>query len=259
MKRQFGMWIGILCILVIGISITKITTNFVLSNGTAAVVAETAVMAETTVVTESAAVAEPRAAAEPSAVKEPEAMMEAVPEKMMAVQENRMMDHSIVKSPLDPEIETKPAVVEMEESESVLTVTDFFQRFEATENSALKLWDNVTIENQAAYRAAAEQERVLWEYERNLIHSEIRNRISETEADELKRMEMEWFKVRDQYAERIAAKTTMMNSQNQNPAYIRAQAEKTKERCYWLVSEYEDILNQPGIDTADDIKISDRP
>ena len=33
MKRRFGMWIGILCILVIGISVTKMTTNFVHSNG----------------------------------------------------------------------------------------------------------------------------------------------------------------------------------------------------------------------------------
>ena len=169
------------------------------------------------------------------------------------------MEHSVVKSPLDPVIEIQTEVIAMEESEDAMTVSDFFQRFEATEASSLILWDNVSTDNAVAYRAAAEQERVLWEYELTLISNEIRSRISDKETEELKRMEIEWYKTRDQYAERAASKTTMMNSQNQNPAYIRAQAEKTKERCYWLASEYEDILNQTNVDDTDETEIIDRP
>ena len=56
-------------------------------------------------------------------------------------------------------------------------------------------------------------------------------------------MEVEWIKERDLYAEKASAKSSMKNAQNQNPDYVRALAEKTKERCYWLVSEYEDVLN----------------
>lgn len=168
----------------------------------------------------------------------------AMAKRIAAVSETAAVDYTAVKSPLDPVIETMTELTEAEEIVPVLTVSDFFKRFETTENSSVKLWENVSAENAAAYHAAAEQERVLWDYELNLIYSEIRNRISDKEAEELKRMEIDWLKERDLYAERAAAKAPVKIAQNQNLSYTRALTEKTKERCYWLASEYEDVLNQ---------------
>lgn len=325
------MWIGILCVLVIGVSVTKMTTNFVHSNGVEAssiinvanasaygavpaggAVSDAEVQTEiTTAVEETFAEASPETVAEteamiaapiaemtaetafePNAVVDEEISADKYPvagqtsgpggemnsglaspaavvngpgakdpgdkepgmkdihdenvitKRIAAVSENAAADHTAVKSPLDPVIEAMPELTEAEEKTPVLTVSDFFKRFETTENSSVKLWENVSADNAAAYHAAAEQERVLWDYELNLIYSEIRNRISDKEAEELKRMEIEWLKERDQHAERAAAKAPVKIAQNQNPSYTRALAEKTKERCYWLVSEYEDILNQ---------------
>ena len=148
-----------------------------------------------------------------------------------------------VKSPLDPLVETA-VVTEADEEITVLTAEDFFNRFAAAEESTVKIWEKAALENMMAYNAAAEQERVLWDYELNLIYSEIRSRMSMEEAEELKHLELEWLKTRDQYAEKTAAKSSMKNVQKQDPVYTRALSEKTKERCYWLVAEYEELLNQ---------------
>lgn len=148
-----------------------------------------------------------------------------------------------VKSPLDPLVETG-VVTEADEEITVLTAEDFFNRFAAAEESTVKIWEKATLENMMAYNAAAEQERVLWDYELNLVYSEIRSRMSMEEAEELKHLELEWLKTRDQYAEKTAAKSSMKNVQKQDPVYTRALSEKTKERCYWLVAEYEELLNQ---------------
>ncbi|MBQ5805677.1 MAG: DUF1311 domain-containing protein, partial [Lachnospiraceae bacterium] len=85
--------------------------------------------------------------------------------------------------------------------------------------------------------------RALWDYELNYVYQMIRERLEQEEMEALKVMEVEWIKERDLYAEKASAKSSMKNAQNQNPDYVRALAEKTKERCYWLVSEYEDVLN----------------
>lgn len=152
-----------------------------------------------------------------------------------------------VKSPLDPAIEDEAVITETEEEINVLTAEDFFVRFVSVEETIIKIWDKVTADNPAAYNAAAEQERVLWDYELNLIYGEIRSRMTEEEAEKLKHLELEWLKTRDQYAERTAAKTSLKNVQKQDPVYIRALAEKTKERCYWLAAEYEELLNQENL------------
>ena len=157
----------------------------------------------------------------------------------------------LVKSPLDPVISTDEAIIEREEEEPVFTAEDFFARFVTAEESIVKIWEKATTDNPVAYNAAAEQERVLWDYELNLLYGEIRSRMSNDEAEKLKHLELEWLKTRDQYAEKAAAKSSLKNVQKQDPVYIRALAEKTKERCYWLVAEYEEFLDQKK---SDDIK-----
>ena len=271
MKRRFMMWMTIVCIIVVGVSVTKMTREFVSSQSAgsativnvmdagnrnmakAAVTEEKAVgmaggvLEETTAafayVTEAAAeemavitdeAAVPAEAAAPPMAASPKAPIDTT--KNEAIQET-------VKSPLDPVV-VKDAVIEAEEVRVSYRAEDFFDRFVQAEQSALQLWNNVAFDNRSAYLAAAEQERALWEHELNEVYQVLRERLSTEEMEALKILEVEWIKERDLYAEKVSAKSSMKNVQNQNPEYIRAVAEKTKERCYWLVSEYEMVLNE---------------
>lgn len=152
-----------------------------------------------------------------------------------------------VKSPLNPVVEKEFVV--MEETEAALTYTteEFYDRFETAEKNAAKLWENASFDNYVAYTAVAEQERALWDYELNFAYGMIRSKMSDKEAEDLKILELEWLKERDKYAEKAAAKAGKKNAQNQNTEYTKALAEKTKERCYWLVTEYEDVLDREDI------------
>lgn len=153
-----------------------------------------------------------------------------------------------VKSPLDPVVISEEDSEEEEASTERYNAEAFFERFKTAESNAKKLWENVSFDNSGAYSVAAEQERVLWDYELNLVYNTIRSLMTEDEAERLKILELEWIRDRDLYAEKAAAKSTKLNAQNQipqnqNPEYTRALTGKTKERCYWLVSEYENLLN----------------
>ena len=334
MKRRFGMWIGILCILVVGVSVTRMTKEFVVSKGVAAS-SIISVMDAGVSGAAFAGGAQDSAAAENRAafrIPAPEAgaggadmeiQLEAAPapteaaavagstedfdmntsvtsgedspaeggmeDSMMKVtpelaeeeladtpavaavgldpmasaaeaypgdmepSETEVADdlkmeaaaiQETVKSPLDPVVETQAILIETKAEVVVYVAEDYLNRLETAEASSKALWEKVTADNMVAYYATADQERVLWDYELNLVYGAIRERLSEKEADELKHLELDWMKERDQYAEKVAAKSPVMNAQNQNPVYIRALTEKTKERCYWLVSEYEEVLNR---------------
>lgn len=319
MKRRFGMWMTIICILVVGVSVTKMTRDFVISQGveTAAIVSvmdagipraaagnmkesvkgvlgntdETAAILpasdsdgtvndSVSADAEPAAVSEERgsgalemwntdgpaaenysvaAASEDSAIRPEAAVSESSEAASFSEQEpevssvtsesSRSKSYSredaiqeTVKSPLDPVVREK--IVEVEEETVVYDAEYFFARFKTAESNSKKIWESVSYDNLGACNAAAEQERVLWDYELNLVYNAIKGLMSETEAENLKVQELEWIKERDLYAERMAAKGGKMNAQNQNPDYTRALADKTKERCYWLVSEYEELLNE---------------
>ena len=313
MRRRFGMWIAIICILVVGVSVTKLTRDFVTSQGvetatlvqvadtgktsvtsggnTQSVEEETNPLAsragkmpipgaankqadEKAVTETEAAVAAAEAGPgsgiaaysgestfdEPVAISSdgtsssedlmcsgvPEAMTETAAEAEAAsetVEETETVPET-VKSPLDPVIEKTAVVVGAKEETVSYGAESFFERFAATEKNVVNIWENITTDNLTAYQAAADQERVLWDYELNLVYTTIRSKMSEKEAEDLKLKEVEWIKERDRYAEKKAAKSGMKNAQNQNPEYTKAIAEKTKERCYWLVSEYEGVLNR---------------
>jgi len=272
MKRRFIMWMTIVCILVVGGTVTKTTRDFVTSQSLKTM----EMQAPETVAEKAAGVVEKtesEIAFVAEAVAEETAQVNAV-EEHMAVGSNAgavITDESIpsseapevfsmgapkapidttkdeyiqetVKSPLDPVV-IKETMIEAAEEIVTYYAVDFFERFAQTEQNALRLWENVTAENRSAYLAAAEQERMLWDYELNYVYQVIQSKLSTEEAEALKVLEVEWIKERDLYAEKTAAKSNMKNAQNQNPDYTRALAEKTKERCYWLVSEYEEVLN----------------
>lgn len=260
MKRRLVMWIVIVCILIVGVSVTRITEDFVVSNGveassiligveeqeaassyTGEALARGVAGGTRGVVTEDTKLEDTPKEGEgavPSLVEDEVAVNAA-----STVEKAEEAKEETVKSPLDPKVDSD-STTEPGGSEDGYRSEDFVKRFENVEISSEKLWSNLSTENSVAYYAAAEQERVLWDYELNLIYGKIRKKLSEEEAEELKYLELDWMKERDQYAEKAAVKSPIMNAQNQNPVYTRALAEKTRERCYWLLDEYGDVLDQ---------------
>lgn len=260
MKRRLVMWIVIVCILIVGVSVTKKTEEFVMSNGASAssiFIAEDhsddgaeipysgEALARGAVRKERAAALENMETEDVAEKAEAEAQL--LPEENektpVVLEMDEETEAETVKSPLDPNVDPQNTV-EIEISEDQYSSEDFAERFESVEANSEKLWSSISMENSVAYYAAAEQERVLWDYELNLIYGEIRKKLSEDETEELKYLELDWMKERDQYAEKMALKSPVMNAQNQNPVYTRALAEKTRERCYWLLDEYEDVLDR---------------
>lgn len=253
MKRRFMMWMTIVCIFVVGVLITRMTQSFVMSQSveTAAFlnVENTGDVEETAIILLEETSAETIAEAtiqktieEIAPISVTEELAEAVPKAPIDTTINEAIQET-VKSPLDP-IVAKDTMIEDREEQDSYQVKDFFERFAHAEQNALQIWENVTSDNRSAYLAAAEQERSLWDYELNHVSQIIRERLSKEEIEELKILEVEWIRERDLYAEKAGAKGNIKAVQSQNPDYTRALAEKTKERCYWLVSEYEDLLNQ---------------
>lgn len=284
MRRKIGMWMAVICILVVGISVTRMTNNFVTSKQaemaadsdmrnmetsaeTAAFSAMAAGQAETGMPdeavpqeTEAAGAEEaPRAAAlslgaaetkTEEQTDEAEEVPEAASEQQAAdgsaqVFSNAASGESLketVKSPLDPVVSEEDAGKAEEDLTASYGTDDFLRRFENAEVCSEKVWENVTADNTGAGSAAAEQERALWDYELNLVYRTIRSRLSEEKAEELKILELEWLKERDRYADRQAGKSAVINGVSAD--YTKALTVKTKERCYWLVSEYEEVLNE---------------
>lgn len=281
MKRRFGMWMTIVCILVVGVSVTKTTREFVSSNGveaaaiTSVLDASASIMSgvtekEATPVPEESAsvqgadtaaasfsltssdavvydqdadaedVSEVMAEAEYGAEVAGEnasSMARAVPDAMadMAVAET-------VKSPLDPVVEKEGPYLDVIEDEITYYADDFRERFQTAEATADGFWNNAAFDNSNAAQTAAEQEYVLWDYELNLIYSTIRERMSQKEADELKALELEWMKERDIYANKAAVGNNSVSVKG--PDYLKKMTERTKERCYWLLNQYETVLNR---------------
>lgn len=281
MKRRFGMWMTIVCILVVGVSVTKTTREFVSSNGveaaaiTSVMDATVPLMSGTTekmeetvpeaavpeagagaaaasfsLTSSDAAAYDPWAAAEASedlsaeaeygmedAGEDTSSMSRAIPEAAAekAVEET-------VKSPLDPVVETDGLYLDVIEEEFVYYADDFRERFETAETTAKGFRDNALFDNSNAAQTAAEQEYVLWDYELNLIYSTIRERMSQKEADELKALELEWMKDRDMYANKAVAGNSGVTAKS--PDYLKKMTERTRERCYWLLEQYETVLNR---------------
>lgn len=281
MKRRFGMWMTIVCILVVGVSVTKTTREFVSSNGVEAaaitsVLDTSASMMSAATEKKAAAVPEKSAlgqgadiaaaslsltssdavaydqgsdaegVSEIMAEVEYEAadagenvssMARAVPDAMedMAVAET-------VKSPLDPVVETEGPYLDVIEDEITYYADDFRERFKTAESTADGFWNNAVFDNSNATQTAAEQEYVLWDYELNLIYSTIRERMSQNEADALKALELEWMKERDIYANKASVGNNSVSVKG--PDYLKKMTERTKERCYWLLEQYENVLNR---------------
>ena len=268
MKRQLGVWITIICILVVGVSVTKMTRRFVTSGTLETFAAETTVVFEPSAMARTATGAAgapetgtegPRgrqseaelfsAAAETAA----EAKVSETPEEEMAAEdmaviteaaevtpEQEALTSETVKSPLDPGPAPafSPAMAEAADGGALNPSENFRERLDST---AEQIERSKEAANSSA-QAAAEYEWTLWDNELNTIYSAIRRNMDEAEKEALKQEELEWIRTRDAAAERAAGKNNVQT--NRNTAYILELSEMTKERCYELVDTYASVLDR---------------
>lgn len=275
MNRRIGMWIAIICILVVGVSVTKMTNDFVSSNGVEAAAIANVMdpsvsltsgmgavesmmkhieetipeMAVKETVSAASGSSEPAELAEDEmAPVEAAAPAEDAAPAALAMAENAEvevyasdMEEAAPKSPLDPAVEEEGPYMEEKRVQEEMGSEYFLQRFSMAETSSSTFWDMAAPEHVGAYYTAAEQEHVLWDHELNLVYSTIRDRLTGEEADQLTASEMEWIKERDMYANKSmsAAKNKAMQSTD----YLQALTQMTKDRCYWLVEEYREVLD----------------
>ena len=246
MKRQLGVWITIICILVVGVSVTKMTRRFVTSGTLETFAAETTVVFEPSAMartaTGAAGAESPRsrqaetelfsAAAETAA----EAKVSEAPEEEMAAEnmaviteasevtpEQEALTSETVKSPLDPGPAPafSPAMAEAADGGALNPSENFRERLDST---AEQIERSKEAANSSA-QAAAEYEWTLWDNELNTIYSAIRRNMDEAEKEALKQEELEWIRTRDAAAERAAGKNNVQT--NRNTAYILELSEMT--------------------------------
>ena len=241
MKRQLGVWITIICILVVGVSVTKMTRRFVTSGTLETFAAEPTVVFEPSAMartaTGAAGAESPRsrqaetelfsAAAETAA----EAKVSEAPEEEMAAEnmaviteasevtpEQEALTSETVKSPLDPGPAPafSPAMAEAADGGALNPSENFRERLDST---AEQIERSKEAANSSA-QAAAEYEWTLWDNELNTIYSAIRRNMDEAEKEALKQEELEWIRTRDAAAERAAGKNNVQT--NRNTAYIHS-------------------------------------
>lgn len=281
MNRQKGVWITIICILVIGVSVTKMTSRFVSTSALATVEAEEdaflprnaggsetaqrAAAAEETMAAEAAdgfaAPAErsmgaaPRAAmadvgaADSAAPAAEDAPLQAAPAAGQAVEETAPAAlQETVKSPLDP-TGIVPGqnyiVVERANENSKVTfytAEDYEERLDQTAAQIVQYREASVGSKGGTAHIAAEYELGVWDNELNTLYTLIRSRMDDAEREDLKQEELDWMKERDAAADRAAARASGQTSQS--TAYTEAAASKTKERCYELVEDYGDVIDR---------------
>lgn len=249
MKRSFAMLMIVIGIIVVGVSVTKATKEFVSSDG-----AETAAIEGVEAASQNDSIEEkeyPEGRMIPETEgqvfdfsQEPQEnagrsrmLLEGAAEKETAEEEAAA---EAVKSPLDPAVESSGPVLQTAD-EKILTAEDFRNRFAAAEEAAEKFGENKGTDS-GTDQAAAEQEYVLWDYELNLIYGAVRERLSAEDADELKALELEWMRERDLYADKVLAANKGISAKSAE--YLKRMTEKTKERCYWLAEQYGSVLDR---------------
>ena len=88
---------------------------------------------------------------------------------------------------------------------------------------------------------SAEYEKELWNHELDLICSCIRARPPGAVSEKLRQEELEWLRQRDLAADRAAAEKKSQSAME--TAWAEAAAGMTKERCYSLLTDYEELFS----------------
>ena len=154
--------------------------------------------------------------------------------------ESASSENGSVKSPLETAAAQEEASPFGEE-EASYTSEELYERLEAVKQQAAQ-YQAAADTGQTSLYMAAEYEWNLWDRELNLIYSCIQSHMSETESEKLKKEEVEWLKERDLAAERAYVNNS--SPPEQSAEYVRISAEKTKERCYELLEDYESVIDR---------------
>lgn len=224
MSRRNGMWMTLICILAVGGLATKMTRQLVVSEE-----------------------AKPAAVLDVQSTEEEESeSLEKEAAFVRAFAKMPEKETEPIKSPLDPatEKEEEKAASESEENLNVYETEELKKRLEKAEEKAGMFRKNSSGTNPGILYVMAERERLIWDRELSVISTSIRSRMSQEEAETFKCFELEWLKERDRAAD--GGMSRNLSAQGQDPDSARILAEKTRERCYLLVEEYEDILNRDG-------------
>ena len=164
----------------------------------------------------------------------------ALPEAAAGAPAEETAAEETVKSPLDPSVDPPRASSVLGE-EKEYTLEDLKDRLQTVEEQTAAQ-EEAADSNPASRYMAAEYAWNLWDGELNLIYSHIRSHMSEEEAEDLKREEVEWLKERDLAAEQAYVQND--TPPKQSIQYITISAQKTRERCYELLEQYADVLER---------------
>ena len=164
----------------------------------------------------------------------------ALPEAAAGAPAEETAAEETVKSPLDPSVDPPKASSVLGE-EKEYTLEELKDRLQTVEEQ-IAAQEAAADSNPASRYMAAEYAWNLWDGELNLIYSHIRSHMSEEEAEDLKREEVAWLKERDLAAEQAYVQND--TPPKQSIQYITISAQKTRERCYELLEQYEDVLER---------------
>ena len=164
----------------------------------------------------------------------------ALPEAAAGAPAEETAAEETVKSPLDPSVDPPKASSVLGE-EKEYTLEELKDRLQTVEEQ-IAAQEEAADSNPASRYMAAEYAWNLWDGELNLIYSHIRSHMSEEEAEDLKREEVAWLKERDLAAEQAYVQND--TPPKQSIQYITISAQKTRERCYELLEQYEDVLER---------------
>ncbi len=283
MNKRTGMWTVIICILVVGIFVTRTTSKFVSSknteigagieavtekaaDGAAAGAAENGAAKAQSAVPFSAAgegvwqaaQEAPALASETAEVKRERKKSDGMAAKAEAVQEDRG-NYSETVTTSDQEEAAMAAEIISETAGAVaispLDTTVAKENTGAQTYSAKELRERLDAvlervtqygetvpEDPGSLYVMAEFEYTLWNEELNLISQSMRQKMSDEEAERFKVNEVEWRWNRTADANRAALKNGVQTAKEAE--YMKELAEETKERCYQLINDYEEILDR---------------
>lgn len=147
-----------------------------------------------------------------------------------------------VKSPLepDPSAEGKQAMFSDNSTESQLYGFEELENGLSEAKKQAEQGKNKESEtNPDLLYAMSERERLIWDRELSKIAGSITGRLTPEEADDFQYQELEWLKERER-AGAQAAEERKASGHSQGVSGTIARM--TRERCYYLLEEYEELL-----------------
>lgn len=147
-----------------------------------------------------------------------------------------------VKSPLEPDpgVEGKQAMFSDNSTESQLYGFEELENgLSEAEKQAEQGKNKESETNPDLLYAMSERERLIWDRELSKIAGSITGRMTPEEADDFQNQELEWLKERER-AGAQAAEERKASGHSQGVSGTIARM--TRERCYYLLEEYEELL-----------------